>query len=320
MEYTLLAVGFLLLELIYFKIADRFNIIDKPTERSSHTEITIRGGGVVFVFATLVWFLTHGLEYPYAIVGLLLISGISFLDDLYTLSSKLRLGIQFTAVVLLLYQTGIVETYNLIWTAIALIITVGFTNAVNFMDGINGITGLYALATMLSLWYINQIEAFTQTSFLIYNVIGVLVFLFFNLRKKAKCFAGDVGSVSIAFLLSFWILSLVLETGSIVYLLLLAVYGIDAVLTIVHRLFKKENIFKPHRSHLYQYLANEMGYSHVWVSFGYFLAQMLINIVFIAVLENSSLNEWVLLLTTISLLCLLYIGLKRIILKNITTY
>lgn len=316
MEYLILCVGLLFLELAYFKLADRFNIIDKPNQRSSHTEVTIRGGGVVFVMATLAWFLTHDFQYPYAILGLLLISGISFLDDIYELSSKLRLGIQFTAVILLLYQTGIFDAYGTIWSVLALIVVVGFTNAVNFMDGINGITGLYALAGMLSLWYINETIGFTQGDLLLYNVVGVLVFLFFNLRKKAKCFAGDVGSVSIAFLLSFWIVSLLLKTGNVAYLGLVAVYGVDAVLTIIHRLLKKENIFEAHRSHLYQYLANEMQFSHIGVSISYFLVQLLLNICLIYILSHYSINRWLLLITMLVLLVGVYIGLKTIILKK----
>ncbi len=318
MEYLLLGIGLILSELFYFKIADHYDIIDKPNQRSSHSEITIRGGGVIFVIATLAWFFTNNLSYPYAIFGLVLISGISFLDDIYELSTKLRLGIQFTAVLLLLYQTGILDSYGIAYTIIALIIIVGFNNAVNFMDGINGITGLYALCGMISLWYINQSEFFTESSFLLYNIIGVLVFLFFNLRKKAKCFAGDIGSVSIAFLLSLWILMLILKTGNIAYSGLVSVYAVDAVLTIVHRLFKKENIFEPHRSHLYQYLANEMGFSHISVSLGYFFIQLLVNFILIFSLPYSYVNEWFLLLGILIFLSIIYIILKAFILKKIS--
>jgi len=316
MEYIILAIGLFLLELTYFKVANRFNIIDKPNKRSSHTEVTIRGGGIIFIFGILVWFVIYHFQYPYLVLGIFLISIISFLDDIFELSSKLRLFVQFLAVALLLYQTGIADSEGIIYTVIALIIIVGFNNAVNFMDGINGITGLYALATLSTLCYLNQGFLFVIPSIITYSIIGVFVFLFFNLRKNAICFAGDVGSVSLAFLLAFLVLSLILHTQNLAYLLLFSVYGVDAVLTILHRLLKKENIFKPHRSHLYQYLANEMAYSHVYVSLSYFAAQLIVNIIFIYLLTHFEVGQWTLLISILFFLSIIYIGLKIQVLRK----
>jgi len=86
---------------------------------------------------------------------------------------------------------------------VALIVCVGIINAYNFMDGINGITGGYSLSVLLPLIYLNTTDNFISQDYLYVVGMSLLVFCFFNFRKKAKCFAGDVGSISIAFILPF---------------------------------------------------------------------------------------------------------------------
>jgi len=260
MLVTILAISLILLfaaELLYFKIADHFNIIDKPNHRSSHTSITIRGGGIIFPVAILAFSFYAGFVYPYFLTGLLLISFISFVDDIRELSSKARILFHLTAVALLFYQLNlfILPFY---WILAALIFVIGTINAINFMDGINGITGGYGLITICTLYYINTyIIPFTSSGFLIIAILAVLIFNFFNFRTKAKCFAGDVGSVSLAFIVLFFLLQLIIKTQNLSYITLLLVYGLDAVTTIVFRLIRHENIFEAHRRHLYQFLANE---------------------------------------------------------------
>ena len=288
--YPVFAVIFVLLfilEIAYFKIADHFNIIDKPNHRSSHSDITIRGGGIIFSVAALLFFFVFGFQYPYFIVGLLLISAISFADDVVTLNNKIRLGIHLLAVGLLFAQW---ELFNLpwYWLPIAAIFVIGTINAYNFMDGINGITGGYSLAAIATLFYINEeIISFTSPDLLIVIALSLLVFNFFNFRKRAKCFAGDVGSVSIAFIIVFFIGQLILTTGNFSYILLLLVYGLDAVVTIGFRVLKKENIFKAHRSHFYQYLANQKKWSHLVISLLYVSVQLLVNVVLLFVAKDS---------------------------------
>jgi UDP-N-acetylmuramyl pentapeptide phosphotransferase/UDP-N-acetylglucosamine-1-phosphate transferase len=253
----LLLVGLFVLEIFYFKIADHFNIIDKPNARSSHQSITLRGGGIIFTLAALIFFFTFGFQYPYFILGLFLISLISFLDDIFTLNNKVRLGIHLISVLLMFYQWNLFSL-NLYWIPIALIFVIGTINAYNFMDGINGITGGYSLLAIATLYYINeQVTSFTSSDLLITVGLSLLVFNFFNFRKKAKCFAGDVGSVSIAFIIVFLIGQLLIQTQNFNYILLLLFYGLDAVTTIVFRVIRKENIFEAHRSHFYQFLSNE---------------------------------------------------------------
>ena len=154
--------------------------------------------------------------------------------------------------------------------AFTYVVAIGVLNAYNFMDGINGITGLYTLVVMAFLWLADRyVQHFVDVDLIIYPIIASLVFLFFNFRKNAKCFAGDVGSIGIAFWIIFLLLKLIMATGSVTWILFLAVYGIDTVCTIVHRLYLKQNIFKAHRMHFYQVLSNEYGIQHRIVSILY---------------------------------------------------
>lgn len=278
MYYLVILVLLFVAELFYFRIADKCNIIDKPNERSSHTRITLRGGGIIFYFGALAYFLTNHFEYPWFILALTLITFISFVDDIRSTSQVLRLVFHFTAMTLMFYQWGL---FSLPWWTIiiALIICTGIINAYNFMDGINGITGGYSFIVLVALAYINKVYAVFVEQDLIYTMIAaVLVFNFFNFRKKAKCFAGDVGSVSIAFIILFLIGELVIETEDFSWIILLSVYGVDSVLTIIHRLKLHENIGLPHRKHLYQIMANELKIPHVVVTSTYMLAQAIIII------------------------------------------
>ena len=287
MEFIIVTLILLVLELLYFRIADKFNIIDKPNHRSSHTQITLRGGGIIFPIAFVLYFvmsIIHRKEWfvPEQFwsfgLGLFLLSAISFLDDILDLSTKLRLVFHFLSVVLLIYFLGLWNVLPFWLLPIVFIFIIGVLNAYNFMDGINGITGLYSFVILSTLYYINQYKIiFTDVNFIIYPVLASLVFLFFNFRKKAKCFAGDVGSMSIAF----WVLALlgllVVKTQELTYLLFIGVYGIEVIFTIIQRIKLKENIFEAHRHHLYQLLVNQMKWSHLLVSTMYGVIQLLIN-------------------------------------------
>lgn len=274
MEYVLLGLVLMILMLLYFKVADRFNIIDKPNLRSSHTEITLRGGGIIFWFASLIYF-AQNLQHNYLFfTGITLVSLVSFWDDIQSLSNKIRISIHFLAISLIFFDLGIFDVLSIWQIVIAYILSIGLINAYNFMDGINGITGLYTLSVMGALLYVNtNVQLFVDGSFIKYAMIASLVFLFFNYRKKAKCFAGDVGSIAIAFWIIYLVLKLILNTNSLIWLLFLAVYGADAVCTIAHRLYLKQNIFEAHRLHLYQVLSNEYKMQHRLVSLYYAIVQ-----------------------------------------------
>lgn len=303
MYYLIVLVLLFVTELFYFKIADKCNIIDKPNERSSHTRITLRGGGIIFYFGALAYFLTSGWEYPCFMLALTLVTFISFVDDVKSISQLTRLFFHFSAMALMFYQWGLFSL-SWWWLVPALIVCTGIINAYNFMDGINGITGGYSLVVLAALAYINQeIVLFVEKDFIYTVICSVLVFCFFNFRKQAKCFAGDVGSVSIAFIVLFLIGKLIILTEDFSWIVLLAVYGVDSVLTIIHRLMLHENIGLPHRKHLYQIMANELKLPHGIVSSIYMGVQTAIIVGYIICLNYG---YWYL-LCVILLLSLIYI-------------
>jgi UDP-N-acetylmuramyl pentapeptide phosphotransferase/UDP-N-acetylglucosamine-1-phosphate transferase len=278
MQYTILGILLMIIMLLYFRVANHFNIIDKPNERSSHTEVTLRGGGIIFWFAALLYFIQNIQNNYFFFAGITLVSLVSFWDDIQSLSNKIRISIHFLAITLIFYDLDVFNLVPVYGVIITYILSIGLINAYNFMDGINGITGLYTLAVMGALLYVNKyIQFFTDAVFIKYAMIASLVFLFFNYRKKAKCFAGDIGSIAIAFWIIYLVLKLILVTNSIIWLLFLAVYGVDAICTIMHRLYLKQNIFQAHRLHLYQVLSNEYKIQHRFVAAYYAIAQLLIS-------------------------------------------
>ena len=103
-EYIIIAVLLLAEELIYFRIADKCNIIDKPNERSSHKTIVLRGGGIIFTIGLWIWSIVFGFQYPWLLAGVTLAAGISFVDDIHSLPDSLRLVVQFTAMFLVFQE------------------------------------------------------------------------------------------------------------------------------------------------------------------------------------------------------------------------
>ncbi|AWK03004.1 UDP-GlcNAc--UDP-phosphate GlcNAc-1-phosphate transferase [Flavobacterium crocinum] len=304
MEYTILGIILMIIMLLYFKVADHFNIIDKPNQRSSHTEITLRGGGIIFWFSALLYFVQHIQNNYFFFTGITLVSLVSFWDDIQSLSNKIRISIHFLAITLIFFDLGLFNLFPIWGVVIAYVLAIGLINAYNFMDGINGITGLYTLVVMGALLYVNtKVQLFTDGAFIKYAMLASLVFLFFNYRKKAKCFAGDVGSIAIAFWIIYLVLKLILVTESLIWLLFLAVYGVDAICTILHRLFLKQNIFEAHRLHLYQVLSNEYKIQHRLVSLLYALVQAGISFLVIVLYQKVQ-DAVIFLLVILPLLCI----------------
>lgn len=305
MQYTILGIILMILMLLYFKVANRYNIIDKPNLRSSHREITLRGGGIIFWFSSLIYFLQNIQTDYFFFTGITLVSVVSFWDDIKSLSNKIRISIHFLAITLIFYDLGVFTLLPFYGVAIAYILAIGLINAYNFMDGINGITGLYTLVVMGTLLYVNKnIQFFFDAVFIKYAMIASLVFLFFNYRKNAKCFAGDIGSIAIAFWVIYLILKLILVTSSLVWLLFLAIYGVDAICTIIHRLYLKQNIFEAHRLHLYQVLSNEYKIQHRLVSLYYAIAQTAVSALVIFLYQKV--NDIMLFVIVLTPLLLLY--------------
>lgn len=328
MTYLIVAAILVAAELLYFRIADRFNIIDRPNERSSHSSIVLRGGGVIFLIGVLVWatavlcggFGEGGQVYPWFLLGVTLAAGVSFVDDVHSLPDSVRLVAQFVAMGLLILQLFLsyrgVRLFDggnilidIVFALVALVVCVGATNIYNFMDGINGITAGYSLAVLLPLILMNRCEGFVSESFLVVVLLSVLVFSFFNFRPrgKAKCFAGDVGSVGIAFILLFAIGMLIVKTGDVTWLVLLAVYGVDGCLTIVHRIMLHEDLGKAHRKHAFQLMANELGMSHPLVSLIYMALQLVVSLGFMYVCPATVPCHWLYLAGAVVVLSAAYV-------------
>lgn len=293
--YSIILVLLVIAELVYFNIADKCNIIDKPNERSSHTRIVLRGGGIIFVIGFWIWSAFNGFQYPWALAAVTLAAGISFVDDIHSLPDSVRLVAQFAAMFMVFYEIGMLH-WDMWWMVLlGLIVCVGATNIYNFMDGINGITAGYSLAVLMPLSLLNLKDEFVNESLIVVVILSVLVFSFFNFRpkNKAKCFAGDVGSVGMAFILLFLIGCLIMKTNDITWLAFLLVYGVDGCCTIIHRIMLHENLGEAHRKHAYQLMANELGMSHVTVSLIYMAMQLVISLVMVYLIPNTPLAHWI---------------------------
>ena len=315
LTYPITAVILLIAELLYFRIADKCNIIDKPNERSSHTTIVLRGGGVIFAISMIAWAIMMELQgrdiVPYLsfLVGLVIVATVSFWDDIHSLPDGLRMAVQIIATLLMFWSLGLYTAISPWWlmvliVVVALFFCVGATNFINFMDGINGITAAYSLAMLVPIALVNglgfkvqesSIQEFIEPSYLIMAIIGVLVFSIFNFRPKgkAKCFAGDVGSIGIAFIILFALGRLMVATRDVTWIVFFLVYGIDGTLTIIHRIMLHENLGQAHRKHAYQLMANELGMSHVVVSLLYFAIQLAVSLGFIYLCPNTVIAHWI---------------------------
>ena len=316
--YIIIAVLLLAAESIYFRIADKCNIIDKPNERSSHSTIVLRGGGIIFAISMVIWLILQMVngewltvqDYLPFMVGLILIAGVSFVDDVHSLPDSVRLVAQFAAMALMFWSMfGIQDSWFTVqewyWKVAiiiaALIVCVGATNIINFMDGINGITAGYALAMLVPLLILDvrgqteDVAGFIEPSYLVVAIIGVLVFCIFNFRPKgkAKCFAGDVGSIGIAFILLFATGRLIIQTGDLTYLVLFLIYAVDGVLTICHRIMLHENLGEAHRKHAFQLMANELKIGHVKISLLYMMLQLVVSLGFIYLIPNTTAAHWI---------------------------
>lgn len=317
--YGIIFVILLLLELAYFKIADKFNIIDKPNERSSHSTIVLRGGGIIILLGAWVWSIAFGIQYPWFLFGLTLVAGVSFIDDIHSLPDSVRLVVQFTAAAFAFYQLGMLSggwfdmnglLMGGLFILLALIVYVGATNVINFMDGINGITAGYALSVLVPLVLVSDLA---DLSLIAVSILSVLVFCIFNFRPKgkAKCFAGDVGSIGIAFIMLFLIGKVIIATGDLTYLIFLLVYGVDGVLTICHRIMLHENLGEAHRKHAYQLMCNELKIGHVKVSLLYMAIQLVVSLGFIYVCPNNVLCHWMYLIGAFIVLAVAYVLFKK---------
>lgn len=303
--------------LVYFRLARLYKIVDLPNHRTMHEGATIRGGGVVVLFGMIFYSLFIYNPGYYFIAGLTLLGITGFLDDLIDLTGRVRFTIQAISIVLILLQLGLIDI-PVIWLLVLVVIATGVLNAFNFMDGINGMTAGYSLVFISTLIYVNYfVQSFIEVEFLYGYFLALLVFSFFNFRNKAVCFAGDVGSLTIAFINVYLLMKLMDTTQNFTFIFLFALYGIDTVFTIIQRLFRKENIFEAHRLHLFQVVVSNTGISHLTMTGIYMLVQIMVNVVILLILSYPIIAQGSIMLGVFFLLSVSYIWMKyKILAKN----
>ena len=279
--YIVLFVVLLAFEYAYYLLAKRLRIVDRPHRQSSHRGVVVRGGGIVFYIAFLLWSLMHSFSWYGGLLGLTILVIVSFIDDIHEVSPKIRLICQFVAIILMFYHSGLIRT-NPHVILILSIACVGTVNIFNFMDGINGMTGGYSLVVALALLYVDRnLIHFCDSSLLVFMILSLVVFNLFNFRRQAKCFAGDVGALAIGFILVYLVLRLCLRGQSMSWIVMLSVYLVDGGMTILHRILLRENLINPHKKHAYQIMTNELKMPHLVVSGIYMALQAVCCMVYI---------------------------------------
>lgn len=302
MLYCFIVIFILLLslEIGYIKFAKSIRLYDTPNDRSSHDIKTINGGGIIVPVAMIAYcsFFAEGMWW--FVAGLLLVSAVSFATDVRELSVYKRLVAHFLAITAMAVQLDLFAI--LPWWSVPLAIVVGVwtINGFNFMDGINGITPAYALAVLIPLMIMNSGIGFIQPEFLYVATVAVVVFAIFNFRKRALCFAGDVGAIAIGFVLLYAIAKLMIATSSWMYMTFVCVYAVDVIFTLGMRAGMHENLFKAHRMHVYQRLANECSIPHLFVAAAYAVLQLAISLMLVFVGKSA---DWVAWAAWISVMC-----------------
>ena len=313
--YILITVVLIIGLIVYLKIAEKWSIIDQPNSRSSHLVVTKRGGGIIYLIALVIYMISSNFNMPSIIICGLLLGIMGFIDDIKNLDFKIKLIFQCLTIGYFL-STG---SYNgLEWNLLILMffLIISSINILNFMDGINGLTILYSLSFLISFYIINaHIIAFTDSNFLLIVILSNLIIGYFNIRKKAVCFLGDVGAITMGFIYAVLTITLIVKTNSLSPLILFLVYFLDSGWTIVERLLAKENIFHPHRKHLYQLLVNEYKLSHLLVASIYFSIQALINITWLLNYEKDLSS--IILISIFGVFSVIYLLTKKILNKKL---
>jgi len=313
--YILITAVLIIGIIIYLKMAEKWSIIDQPNSRSSHLVVTKRGGGIIYLIALVIYMISSNFNMPSIIICGLLLGIMGFIDDVKNLDFKIKLIFQCLTIGYFL-STG---SYNgLEWYLLILMffLIISSINILNFMDGINGLTILYSLSFLISFYIINaNIIAFTDSNFLLIVILSNLIIGYFNIRKKAVCFLGDVGAITMGFIYAVLTITLILKTNSLSPLILFLVYFLDSGWTIVERLLAKENIFHPHRKHLYQLLVNEYKLSHLLVASIYFSIQALINITWLLNYEKDL--SPIILISIFGIFSVVYLLTKKILNKKL---
>jgi len=286
------AVGALFISRLAFK----WGLIDRPNGRSSHGSPTPKGGGigilVAFIFSSLILKIAFTFWVPAAFLALL-----SFWGDKFDLSPKIRLPLQFVAALIFVqlstvsYHLSALALFSLPQSAFFFlssvlcficlsVFIVGTANWYNFMDGINGIAGItgivgFGLLAAFNVLYVGDSRFSALSICIAFSCLGFLPFNF----PKAKVFMGDVGSILLGFVFAAMVVILSKTFLDLVCLAgFLFPFYADELATMFIRIKDGENLLRPHRRHLYQILANEMGIAHWKVSVGYGILQLVVGL------------------------------------------
>jgi UDP-N-acetylmuramyl pentapeptide phosphotransferase/UDP-N-acetylglucosamine-1-phosphate transferase len=261
----------------------RGQLLDIPNERSSHTRPTPRGGGLGIVLVTLTGIVAlFGFDptiIAYAVAGAL-IALVSWLDDVRSLSNRVRFGVHLLAAALVVAVGGWVEqvqlplagTLAIGWLGIPLTLfwLVGMTNIYNFMDGIDGIAGGQAFITGVGWFALGWLANAGTIPYLGLLVAGSSLGFLLHNWSPAKIFMGDVGSAFLGF--TFGWLGIAATQNNPAFalpaLLMVWLFLFDAGYTLLRRLQQRENIFTAHRTHFYQRMVIA-GQSHASVTLLY---------------------------------------------------
>ena len=242
------------------------NFLDSPNERSSHKVAIPTGGGISFVLASTITCSLFNYWVPLTCIPL---SIIGFIDDRKNISAKIRYVVQIITVIFLIMQSNLYKTYeifdlnypgHILFFLLLIFVGTAIINFVNFMDGLDGILGLNLVIIFLVAVFLGQLGIMPIA-------LGLIAFLIWN-WPPAKIFMGDVGSTFLGAIYFGIIINFESINDAFSFLLIgLPLLG-DAFICIVRRFFNRQNIFTPHKSHLYQRL-NQAGISHKNVSLIY---------------------------------------------------
>lgn len=290
MYYIITILALVAFELLYFKVAMRLHIVDRPNNRSSHRRVALLGAGILFYFAILFYSCTHAFPYLHFFIGATLLAVVSFADDLRPLPAWLRMLVQFGAVAAMLWAA--LPTLHVWQILLTVILFVLVLNVYNFMDGINGMLAAYSVVAVGTFTFIELfMQHYIDIDFLATILIALLIFGFFNFRTNARCFSGDVGSVvmglTVLFIITRYDLALPDNGENVSFLCFIIVFLADGLLTIAKRFLTGKNIFEPHREHLYETLACDLHVPHLRVASFYALLQLAINIGYLLVHDKN---------------------------------
>lgn len=299
---------------LYIRVARQFSWKVLSQTRDHSGKRVVSGAGFIFPLSIfLIFLISETVVFEFWMIGLLCLSFLSWLDDFNNLPAISRLVIHVFCIASWFLEAPGFEA-SWFWMAIVLFLGTGWINAFNFLDGINGMLVLTSLISLGTFYFVG--ETTSLSILIISQMITVLILAFFNLRKKAIAFAGDVGSITMGFFLGYLMWHLIRTTGNWEYILFFIIFLIDAGMTMLIRLIKKENIFKPHEQHLYQIIGKCHPGSVLMISSMYALSQLIINIILIALMKLEMISLPVI-LSIIFVNLLIYSALRIIYSKKL---